>query len=106
MTYDSTAPYPRDLVGYGAKPPHPQWPGGARIAVQIVLNYEEGGENSVLHGDAGPEKFPPTLMNPAGVQSAAHEHGAHLRVRLPRRGLADAAGVRAVQSAADRVRRE
>ena len=51
MTYDATAPYPRDLVGYGAKTPNPQWPGKARVAVQFVLNYEEGGENSVLHGD-------------------------------------------------------
>ena len=46
MTYDSTASYPRDLAGYGRNPPHAQWPGGARIAVQFVLNYEEGGENS------------------------------------------------------------
>jgi len=43
--------YPRDLIGYGARPPHPQWPGEARIAVSFVLNYEEGGEMCVLHGD-------------------------------------------------------
>ena len=49
--------YPRDLIGYGANPPHPRWPGNARIAVQFVLNYEEGGENSVLHGDSGSEQF-------------------------------------------------
>jgi putative urate catabolism protein len=49
--------YPRDLAGYGATPPHPRWPGGARIAVQFVLNYEEGGENSVLHGDPASETF-------------------------------------------------
>jgi putative urate catabolism protein len=49
--------YPRDLVGYGRTPPHADWPGDARIAVQFVLNYEEGGENSVLHGDAGSEQF-------------------------------------------------
>jgi putative urate catabolism protein len=49
--------YPRDLVGHGAHPPHPRWPGGARIAVQFVLNYEEGAENSVLHGDAASETF-------------------------------------------------
>jgi allantoinase len=49
--------YPRDLVGHGANPPHARWPGGARIAVQFVLNYEEGGENSVLHGDAASETF-------------------------------------------------
>jgi putative urate catabolism protein len=52
-----TAPYPRDLRGYGRNPPHPQWPGGARVALQIVLNYEEGAENSVLHGDAASETF-------------------------------------------------
>jgi OHCU decarboxylase len=49
--------YPRDMHGYGATPPDPQWPGGARIAVQFVINYEEGGENNVLHGDAASEAF-------------------------------------------------
>ena len=63
--YDTTAPYPRDLVGYGAQPPHAHWPDGARIAVQFVLNYEEGGENSVLHGDAGSEQFLSEMFNPA-----------------------------------------
>ena len=47
--------YPRDMVGYGRTPPDPQWPGGARVAVQLVLNYEEGAENNILHGDAGSE---------------------------------------------------
>ena len=64
-TYDSTLPYPRDLVGYGPNPPHARWPGGARIAVQFVLNYEEGGENCVLHGDAGSEQFLSEMFNPA-----------------------------------------
>jgi len=64
MTYDSTASYPRDLAGYGRNPPHAQWPGNARIAVQFVLNYEEGGENSVLHGDAGSEQFLSEMFNP------------------------------------------
>jgi peptidoglycan/xylan/chitin deacetylase (PgdA/CDA1 family) len=64
-TYDSTAPYPRDLIGYGADPPHARWPGGARVAVQFVLNYEEGGENCVLHGDAGSEQFLSEMFNPA-----------------------------------------
>lgn len=63
--YDSTAAYPRDLVGYGRNPPHAQWPGNARIAVQFVLNYEEGGENAVLHGDAGSEQFLSEMFNPA-----------------------------------------
>ncbi|SFL18655.1 allantoinase PuuE [Shimia haliotis] len=49
--------YPRDLSGYGANPPKANWPGGAKIAVQIVLNYEEGGENNILHGDAASEAF-------------------------------------------------
>ena len=56
--------YPRDLFGYGENPPHAQWPGQARIALQFVLNYEEGGENSVLHGDAGSEQFLSEMANP------------------------------------------
>ena len=50
-------PYPRDMIGYGRHTPDPQWPGGARVAVQFVINYEEGGENSILHGDAASEAF-------------------------------------------------
>jgi putative urate catabolism protein len=49
--------YPRDFLGYGASPPDPQWPGGARLALSFVLNYEEGGENTVLNGDAGSEIY-------------------------------------------------
>ncbi len=59
--------YPRDLVGYGRNPPHAQWPGDARIAVQFVLNYEEGGENSVLHGDAGSRAVPLRDVQPASA---------------------------------------
>lgn len=59
-----TAAYPRDLIGHGRNPPHAQWPDGARIAVQFVLNYEEGGENCVLHGDAGSEQFLSEMFNP------------------------------------------
>lgn len=51
------ADYPRDLVGYGEHPPHPHWPGDARICLQFVINYEEGGENNILHGDAASEAF-------------------------------------------------
>jgi putative urate catabolism protein len=65
MIYDSTAPYPRDLVGYGRQVPHARWPGQARVAVQFVLNYEEGGENAVLHGDAASEQFLSEMFNPA-----------------------------------------
>ena len=59
------APYPRDLAGYGRNPPHPRWPGEARVALQFVLNYEEGGETSVLHGDAHSEQFLSEMFNPA-----------------------------------------
>lgn len=57
--------YPRDMLGYGPNPPHPKWPEDARIAVQFVLNYEEGGENCVLHGDAASEAF---LSDVVGAQ--------------------------------------
>lgn len=49
--------YPRDMVGYGASPPDPKWPGGARLAVSLVINYEEGGEMNILHGDAHSESY-------------------------------------------------
>ena len=57
MSLPPTADYPRDLVGYGRNPPDPRWPGGARVAVQFVINYEEGGERNILHGDATSEAF-------------------------------------------------
>ncbi len=49
--------YPRDMVGYGQNPPHAKWPNNARIALQFVINYEEGAENNILHGDAASEAF-------------------------------------------------
>jgi putative urate catabolism protein len=49
--------YPRDMIGYGRNPPDPKWPGGANVAIQFVVNYEEGGENNILHGDAASEAF-------------------------------------------------
>ena len=58
-----TLTYPRDLKGYGRTPPHARWPGDARIAVQFVLNYEEGGENCVLHGDPASEAFLSEIVN-------------------------------------------
>lgn len=63
--------YPRDLIGYGANPPHPEWPGDARVAVQFVLNYEEGGENCVLHGDSHSEIF---LSEIIGAQAYPDRH--------------------------------
>ena len=65
MIYDATHNYPRDLRGYGRDVPHAQWPEQARIAVQFVLNFEEGGENNILHGDAGSEQFLSEMFNPA-----------------------------------------
>jgi allantoinase len=67
--------YPRDMQGYGANPPHPQWPNQARIAVQFVVNYEEGGENNILHGDAGSEAF---LSEIVGAQS--YENQRHMNM--------------------------
>lgn len=63
--------YPRDMVGYGARPPHANWPGNARIAVQFVLNYEEGSENCVLHGDDASEIF---LSEIIGAQAYRGRH--------------------------------
>src|SRR2546423_13385550 len=67
-----TSDYPRDLAGYGAKPPHARWPRGARIALQFVLNYEEGGENSILHGDKASEAFLSEIVGAQPVEGARH----------------------------------
>ncbi len=100
MQTDMTQPnaYPRDLVGYGRNPPHADWPGNARIAVQFVLNYEEGGENCVLHGDAGSEQFLSELFSPAAYpdrhlsMEGIYEYGSRVGVwrflrEFERRGL-------------------
>jgi allantoinase len=63
--------YPRDLIGYAKNPPHADWPENARIAVQFVLNYEEGGESNILHGDPGSEQF---LSEIVGAQSYPARH--------------------------------
>lgn len=68
---DSTN-YPRDLKGYGKDVPKAQWPGGARIAVQFVLNYEEGGENCVLHGDGASEMFLSEIIGAQAFEGARH----------------------------------
>ncbi len=68
---DTYSTYPRDLVGYGRNPPHARWPGGARVALQFVLNYEEGGENCVLHGDPASETF---LSEIIGAQAFPMRH--------------------------------
>jgi len=64
--------YPRDLAGYGRDPPDPRWPGGARIAVQFVLNYEEGGEHNILHGDATSEAFLSDVLGAKPWPGARH----------------------------------
>ena len=82
----NTHSYPRDLIGYGCNVPHAQWPGGARIALQFVLNYEEGAENSVLHGDAGSEQFLSEMSNPASFAArhlsmeSIYEYGSRVGV--------------------------
>lgn len=94
----STHPYPRDLVGYGRNPPQANWPGDARVALQFVLNVEEGGENCVLHGDAGSEQFLSELFNPAAYPArhlsmeSIYEYGSRAGVwrilrEFERRGL-------------------
>ncbi|WP_447555390.1 allantoinase PuuE [Vreelandella sp. EE22] len=93
-----TSFYPRDLIGYGQTPPHANWPGKAKIAVQFVLNYEEGGENSVLHGDVGSEQFLSEIIGAASYTSrhlsmeSIYEYGSRTGVwrilrEFERRGL-------------------
>jgi allantoinase len=90
--------YPRDLRGYGRHRPDPHWPGGARLALQFVLNLEEGAEASVLHGDAGSEQFLSELASPASYPArhlsmeSVYEYGARVGVwrvlrEFERRGL-------------------
>ncbi|BAL25626.1 urate catabolism protein [Azoarcus sp. KH32C] len=93
-----TKDYPRDLVGYGRNPPYANWPGRARVAVQFVLNYEEGGENCVLHGDPASEQFLSELFNPPAIpdrhlsMEGVYEYGSRVGVwrflrEFERRGL-------------------
>lgn len=71
-TDHSSPSYPRDLAGYGDTPPQANWPGEARLALQIVLNYEEGGENCVLHGDAASEAFLSELVGADAREGVRH----------------------------------
>ncbi|WP_049623060.1 allantoinase PuuE [Frateuria defendens] len=98
MPQDFSSDYPRDLIGYGRTPPFADWPGGAKIAVQFVLNYEEGGENSVLHGDAGSEQFLSEIVGAAAYPArhmsmeSIYEYGSRAGVwrllrEFERRGL-------------------
>lgn len=65
-------PYPRNMAGYGAEPPDPRWPGGARLALQFVINYEEGGENNVLHGDPASEAFLSEIVGATPMAGMRH----------------------------------
>ncbi len=67
-----SAAYPRDLIGHGETPKHARWPGNARIALQFVLNYEEGGENCVLHGDAASEAFLSEIVAAQPIKGMRH----------------------------------
>jgi len=64
--------YPRDLVGYGPRPPDARWPGKARLALQFVLNYEEGGESSILHGDPASEAFLSEIVSAQPLEGVRH----------------------------------
>ena len=64
--------YPRDMIGYGAQPPAANWPNGAKIAVQFVINYEEGSENCTLHGDNASEAFLSEIVGAAAWQGQRH----------------------------------
>jgi OHCU decarboxylase len=64
--------YPRDMIGYGRTPPFADWPGGARVALQFVINYEEGGENNILHGDAASEAFLSEIVGAAPWPGMRH----------------------------------
>jgi len=89
--------YPRDLAGYGARPPHPRWPGGARIALQFVLNVEEGAENCVLHGDTASETFLSEIIGAAAFPArhlsmeSLYEYGARAGVWRVLRAFAERA---------------
>lgn len=86
INYNATQAYPRDMTGYGKNPIDPKWPGKARIAIQFVLNYEEGSENATLHGDAGSEQFLSEMFNPASYpdrhlsMESIYEYGSRVGV--------------------------
>ncbi|HSO47123.1 MAG TPA: polysaccharide deacetylase family protein, partial [Rhizobiaceae bacterium] len=92
-----TPRYPRDMRGHGENPPHPQWPGGANVAVQFVVNYEEGGENSILHGDKASEAFLSEITGAVPWEGMRHwnmesiyEYGARAGFWRVRRAFEDA----------------
>jgi len=90
--------YPRDMVGYGRTPPCADWPGGARVALQFVVNYEEGDENNILHGDAASEAFlseivgaPPWPGQRHMNMGSIHQYGSRAGFWRPHRLFAERA---------------
>ena len=83
---DTASNYPRDLRGHGRHPPQAQWPGRARVALQFVLNFEEGGENAVVHGDPASEQFLSEMFNPPALPArhlsmeSIYEYGSRVGV--------------------------
>ena len=69
---DNNNIYPREMKGYGRNPIHPKWPNNARIALQFVLNYEEGGENCILHGDKTSESFLSEIVGAKAYDGVRH----------------------------------
>ena len=72
MTINGQGDYPRNLVGYGVQPPNTQWPNNTRLALQFVINYEEGGENCVLHGDPASEIFLSEIIGAQAFKGMRH----------------------------------
>ena len=70
--------YPRNMIGYGSNPPKVKWPNNSKIAVQFVLNYEEGGENSVLHGDKSSEIFLSEIIGAKAIKGRHIKYGVTL----------------------------
>src|ERR1700687_1880515 len=97
------AGYPRDLRGYGRDPPDPRWPGGARVAVQFVVNFEGGGENSILRGDRASEAFLRRNGRAAVAGTTPRQYRVDVRIRLARRLLAAMADFHRTQAADDGI---
>ena len=97
--------YPRDLRGDCPDPPHPHWPGEARIAVQFVVNFEEGGENNILHGDRASEAFCLTCSVRSLAVRVSRQYRIDVRIWLARGLLAAVANFHRTKIADDGVRR-
>ena len=97
--------YPRDMFGYGAQPPDARWPEGAVIAVQFVVNYEEGGENNVLHGDQASEAFLSEIVGAQAWPGQRHWNMESIYEYGARAGMCRAFATIRAGKAPDRARR-